>query len=870
MSGHVLKWIGLVLFITTVGAMSLYLFTRDELEVADQSASVIGAFLALSSLALTLYGMLADRLARSTSTPTSPEETITAAKKALTDLVARQWRTEAAIRSLGDPEPIPISWHLVDDAGVMDHPRLVGEHLLTFSGSSDQVPKLVHAFRGLRRRRLVIAGGPGTGKTTLAIQLLLHLAGPGRDEADPVPVLVPVNGWDTRAHPRLHDWLATRLPLDYPALTAPQFGTDAAKALLDHGHILPILDGLDEIPNDARTQVIAALNRWLGNDDSFILTSRSTEYDHAVKQAGDVLNAAAVIAPAVISAADAETYLRTCLPPIPRHDWTPIWAALHSASHPGLSRLTETALGLWLIRTVYITTAIDPAPLTSPLAQQETTLRTHLFDHLIAAVIDSRPPSSDPAAHFRPRTAWNPDRARDHLAYLARVLRDHDTYDLVWWQLAQHTFSHAERRRTALQAVLAGALVGGLVGGLLIGGLMDSLTGVEELMSAGMVGLVGAGVVGLTVGHTIWRGTWFIETPGYADLHLSGRATDLIKYVRQALANSLKVQLKVGITVGLFLLPYGFPYGLPYELTLEIAAGLAFTLTLWLALLLAFGLAFGLAAGLATGVIKWAEHPASSTIATTPLTSWKADRSLTLLRVVTLGLVVVPIVGLLCGVVAVLVQAFLFGRFEFGLSCWLMAWLKEGLKHGLWIGFVASLVAGPTAGLLVGNHHAWLAYTISVRRLVKKEHLPRKLMDFLDDAHRLGLLRTVGPIYQFRHAELQDHLAALPSPSSNPPIRPQHQDPPKLPPESEQPHPATSGLIRHLPAQLLRSGHLELKRTDEAGFSLPSPVPGSPPEGLPAGASRLSSPPTERSEGADLTGGKRRPHSRLGARPTYF
>jgi hypothetical protein len=33
-------------------------------------------------------------------------------------------------------------------------------------------------------------------------------------------------------------------------------------------------------------------------------------------------------------------------------------------------------------------------------------------------------------------------------------------------------------------------------------------------------------------------------------------------------------------------------------------------------------------------------------------------------------------------------------------------------------------------------------------------------MDFLDDAHRLGLLRTVGPIYQFRHADLHDHLAA--------------------------------------------------------------------------------------------------------------
>jgi hypothetical protein len=35
-------------------------------------------------------------------------------------------------------------------------------------------------------------------------------------------------------------------------------------------------------------------------------------------------------------------------------------------------------------------------------------------------------------------------------------------------------------------------------------------------------------------------------------------------------------------------------------------------------------------------------------------------------------------------------------------------------------------------------------------------------MSFLDDAHRLGLLRAVGPVYQFRHAALHDHLAPEP------------------------------------------------------------------------------------------------------------
>jgi len=33
-------------------------------------------------------------------------------------------------------------------------------------------------------------------------------------------------------------------------------------------------------------------------------------------------------------------------------------------------------------------------------------------------------------------------------------------------------------------------------------------------------------------------------------------------------------------------------------------------------------------------------------------------------------------------------------------------------------------------------------------------------MEFLEDARKRGVLRTIGPIYQFRHARLQDRLAS--------------------------------------------------------------------------------------------------------------
>ncbi len=83
-----------------------------------------------------------------------------------------------------------------------------------------------------------------------------------------------------------------------------------------------------------------------------------------------------------------------------------------------------------------------------------------------------------------------------------------------------------------------------------------------------------------------------------------------------------------------------------------------------------------------------------------------------------------------------------------------------GLISGVLGMLVGVLTFGPTVGLWPGGHHASLAYLVATDRLARADQLPRRLMPFLDDSHRLGLLHAVGPYYQFRHAELQDHLAA--------------------------------------------------------------------------------------------------------------
>lgn len=85
------------------------------------------------------------------------------------------------------------------------------------------------------------------------------------------------------------------------------------------------------------------------------------------------------------------------------------------------------------------------------------------------------------------------------------------------------------------------------------------------------------------------------------------------------------------------------------------------------------------------------------------------------------------------------------------------ALLARKLAVGLAFGLAAGLL-GLTR--LTGGNRAWLYTVIAARWLALTGRLPWRLMGFLDDAYRLGLLRTVGPAYQFRHAELQEHLTA--------------------------------------------------------------------------------------------------------------
>ena len=231
---------------------------------------------------------------------------------------------------------------------------------------------------------------------------------------------------------------------------------------MERGRILPVLDGLDEVPDDRQAGILQALNVGADGIDGFILTSRRPAYLRALSDSGDVLTAAAVIAPLALTPAEACRYLRTQLAPgdrlldPTRHTaWTDVMARLEDARASDLAAVVANPLGLWLSRTVYVVGRRDPTPLIDRDHPDRAglPLHDHLLSQLIPAVVRSNPAGRRP---FPLRTEAREEAWCRYLTTIAVQLRDGDSRDWLWWRLAPNFFR-------GLPARLATGLVLGII-----------------------------------------------------------------------------------------------------------------------------------------------------------------------------------------------------------------------------------------------------------------------------------------------------------------------------------------------------------------------------------------------------------------------
>lgn len=83
------------------------------------------------------------------------------------------------------------------------------------------------------------------------------------------------------------------------------------------------------------------------------------------------------------------------------------------------------------------------------------------------------------------------------------------------------------------------------------------------------------------------------------------------------------------------------------------------------------------------------------------------------------------------------------------------------LAGGLAGGLVVGLVVGLAIGLLFGLMCASITVSLAELILATTGAGRVKFIRVLEDAYHRQVLRQVGAVYQFRHAELQDHLAEI-------------------------------------------------------------------------------------------------------------
>ena len=574
-------------------------------------------------------------------------DTASAAGPALTEIADRlagrlrsQWEREAEARGLNDPYPLPVAWTAADAplAGDLDVLKT-----LAASGAGWSVPtreqwargpedlagvggELAEVLTRVPTGRLVVLGRPGAGKTMLMVRLVLDLLHPARrSSGGPVPVLASLASWDP-VNQDLHGWLGTTLTTSYPDLTgaAPpgSVGGNSFEALLEAGLILPILDGLDEIPEAVRPVAITRINKELKPGEQLVVTCRTEQYQAAVSPYdghGITLRAAAVQLSA-LQFDDVSKYLRKDAGPAAMSRWKFLDSL--STESPARKTLT-TPLMAGLARTIY-----NPRPdervgdLRHPAElgnfTDQAAVEAHLFDAFI------------PAAYRHDHVGREEKDAERWLVALARHLElTIRSPDLAWWQLARSTPRWVTGLATAIvtglvtglsieialvvlvavssafdvqwfavptvgKAALAGletAPIGGLAAGLLSGIAIlavdrgrprqDVWSFRARVAAWGAVSII----VGLMVGTAGWAPFGTATAVGLGIVaailamvsaqhaHRSGTSADL----RKASAAGIVVGSMVGLTFGVLegVLEQGFAGGLRLGLPWGIAAGIA-------------------------------------------------------------------------------------------------------------------------------------------------------------------------------------------------------------------------------------------------------------------------------------------------------
>ncbi len=740
------------LLITAGGFFALALFLRAQgLEKSTQWLSVLGGVLAIAAAAKqpirTMVVSLRPGGARS-------QLVVADAAEHLAQALKTEWSEGERRRAGSSPLALPVRWTVTrkaeyamagvdwEDLGAgnsaVEPQQLAGEYDTIYETFTKRLP----------HHRLVVLGRAGGGKSFLARRLVRELLD-RRAPGDPVPVFLSLASWDPKEN--LHAWVSRRLIRDHPGLEKLSAGPlggpllPLSTRLVKSDRLLFVLDGFDEIPGASGKAALEGIE-YLGAQVPVVVTSRTDEYCQAIQAFGRGLPRVAAVELSSMDTPAIKSYLAKTTAVIPPGRWDAVFALLDRANGNPVTQALQVPLMIWLARIVYKDSKTKPAELADPVAfADRTAVENHLLDKLITAAY------TDPGRDSEQKTAC---KARQWLHFLAQWLQRRGTSDLAWWQLPTSAPGTLPRLMTGIPVGLAAGVPAGIIMGVWFGfwaGLTSglSLTALATArafspalhpfghrLPGPILGRAVALATGLGIGlPTVFQGHLALGVAQGASAGiLAGLAAGFVVHERRMMPTRVTIAVRGNVMRILHHIAVGLLIGLLFGVVLGVLLGLVNGPVTGLVFAI-LSLALGLALGIVDGLHIWIDTPTDLSRSISPRTVLGDDRAAALARALVAG----PLVGVGVGLTAAFARGPAAG---IGVAC-------------------AMAFAFITTDRMVGMAStSWGSFTLVRTWLALCRQLPWHFMGFLDDAHERGILRRSGAVHQFRHARLQQRLAA--------------------------------------------------------------------------------------------------------------
>jgi hypothetical protein len=602
--------------------------------------------------------------------------------------------------------------------GLVRDPRLLESEPL----SEHTADEIVAAFQS-SRRRLLIVGEPGSGKTMAAYSLIEYLDEREGDER--IPLLVNLSAWEAQDdfEAFLVDYLCSSVGYQVRERAT-------AHAFISSRRYTLILDGLDEVPPGLRTHFPERLDEFVGGLQSevgVVVTCRTQEYEEllAAHPTGLGLVQAVEILPLTsqqLDSAFVELAKR-------EEGWQEFLSQRHHTAYQRVRDLLSNPLFLNLA----VVGRLSPGQLLD-----WTTTEQELRDLVLDRYLDHT---------LADQSQYELADARHYLTWVARFLNGVEvspfglkSSDATVFDLANLTPPEPPKGYRLFAAFVFWLIVG--LGFALVG--------------LGLDGGLGLGLIAAVLSGWAYKRSAVSSRLTFVWPSTGQQRRDFLARAGRALVFWLGVGL-VGATVfwlGVWLI-FGLVSGLAVligSLITALIRGLIFGLI--------FGLGFGLTGGLVFGLVE------TRSLLITLRTPKEASTRSLITALAWLGF------GLVGGLVGGLIYVLVFGLIEalVGLPVWLLGtslgresgliymlvWrLSEGLIFGLVFGLIIALVGGLDNG-------GWfvLLQKIAQRRLARASKLPSRPYDFLEWGIERQIFRRVGGGVRFRHNLIQQHLAS--------------------------------------------------------------------------------------------------------------